>query len=184
MLRVKICGLMRAEDVAACVSAGAHALGFVTEYPVPVPWNLTEARAKELIDAVPPFVTSCMVTAGSAEKVLSLARRVRPDIVQLHGDETLEETAVIAAELKKIGILCIRALRVDKTGRLRFSISQTRGRRRGNSPKPTCPHCLWILTRRRCPAERESKPTCAFMIGCAKTRISRSLWAGGSDRTT
>ncbi|MGE4483883.1 MAG: phosphoribosylanthranilate isomerase [Oscillospiraceae bacterium] len=122
MVRVKICGLMRGEDVALCARAGAHALGFVTEYPVPVPWNLTGQRARELIETVPPFVTSCMVTAGSAEKVLLLAGRVRPDIVQLHGDETLEETVVIAAELKRIGIRCIRALRIDKSGGLRFSI--------------------------------------------------------------
>ena len=41
MTRVKICGLMSEADVEMAVSAGADSLGFVTEYPVPVPWNLS-----------------------------------------------------------------------------------------------------------------------------------------------
>ena len=57
MTRVKICGLMSAEDIRFCVTAGADAVGFVTEYPVPVPWNINRDRARELVALVPPFVT-------------------------------------------------------------------------------------------------------------------------------
>lgn len=123
LLRIKICGLTRREDIALCVEAGVHALGFVTEYPKPVPWNLSAEEAAALVAAVPPFVTSCMVAAGEPRAVLDLARRVRPTAVQLHGGETLEQTARIAAALRRIGIGCIRALRVNENGTLDFCIA-------------------------------------------------------------
>ena len=40
--KVKICGLMREEDVELCVNAGTDIIGFVVEYPVDVPWNLEQ----------------------------------------------------------------------------------------------------------------------------------------------
>ena len=49
MVRVKLCGLMSPEDVKIAEAAGADALGFVTEYPVPVPWNLDREHAASLI---------------------------------------------------------------------------------------------------------------------------------------
>ncbi|MDD2402203.1 MAG: phosphoribosylanthranilate isomerase, partial [Clostridia bacterium] len=62
MTRVKICGLMKRKDVNSCVQAGVHMVGFVVNYPVPVPWNLTMVEAKKLIYQVPPFVSTCVVT--------------------------------------------------------------------------------------------------------------------------
>lgn len=49
-LLVKICGLMREEDVDHCINSGADIVGFVVDYPVAVPWNLDIKRAGELID--------------------------------------------------------------------------------------------------------------------------------------
>lgn len=36
-VRIKICGLKRAEDVPLCHQFGVDMVGFVTEYPLPVP---------------------------------------------------------------------------------------------------------------------------------------------------
>ena len=109
---VKICGLMNAGDIRLCVENGAERIGLVTEYPLPVPWNLTAARAKELRKHIPAGYQACMVTGGSPEKIIRLAEEIRPDMVQLHYRETLEETALIAAELKKKGIGVIKTVPV------------------------------------------------------------------------
>ena len=92
MIRVKICGLTNPGDVRMCARAGADALGFVVEYPEPVPWNLSAAGARELMAAVPPFVTVCLVLGGAPEHQLALAEELHPGAVQLHGEETLEQT--------------------------------------------------------------------------------------------
>ena len=113
MTRVKICGLMTESDIALCVQAGADALGFVTEYPVPVPWNLDRKKSGELIAKVPPFVTTTAVVGGSRETILEIVDSVKPQVVQLHGDETKEDIAYICDKLSKIGVQVIKALRID-----------------------------------------------------------------------
>ena len=123
MTRVKICGLMTPGDIHLCVKAGADAVGFVTEYPVPVPWNIDRAKARELIALTPPFVTTAVVVGGSVECILQIADTVRPHIVQLHGDETVEEIGHICSALENTGIKVIKALRIDvDTGKARFAI--------------------------------------------------------------
>lgn len=122
MIRVKLCGMMSGEDVALSARLGAHALGFVVEYPSPVPWNLSARQAAELVREVPPFVTACMVAGGAPAHILRLAETVRPDVVQLHGEETLAETAFLAGELRRMGIRAIKALPTGEDGALRFEM--------------------------------------------------------------
>ena len=123
MTRVKICGLMNLEDVELCVRAGVHCIGVVVDYPVPAPWNLTPAEGRRLLDRVPPSVTSCMVTGGSAAEILATAEAVRPDIIQLHHQETLQETDYIASQLGLMGIKTVKALRIDSGGQCAFEIT-------------------------------------------------------------
>ena len=113
MVRVKICGNTSADQVAMCWASGADCVGFVVEYPTPVPWNLSREQAAELLSLVPPMVTRAVVTGGGSEAVLGIARFLLPHLVQLHTDNTLEETAMIARELVPLGIGLIRALRID-----------------------------------------------------------------------
>lgn len=122
MIRVKMCGLMNGEDVDLCIKAGVHTVGFVVEFPVPVPWNLTRFEAGKLIDRVPPCVSSCVVTGGSVESVIAVAKAARPDMVQLHYQETLEEIKELAFRLDLLGIKTIKALRIYAQGRCAFEI--------------------------------------------------------------
>lgn len=123
MTRVKICGLMNREDVDLCVQAGVHTVGFVVDFPETVPWNLTIAEARELIAKVPPFVNSCVVTGGTVEEVLAIAKAIHPNIVQLHYQETLNEAGEIAHQLNLLGIKTIKALRIDSAGKCAFEVS-------------------------------------------------------------
>jgi len=113
MVRVKICGNTDIEQVRLCVESGADCVGFVVEYPVNVPWNLSREQARGLVSLVPPMVTRAVVTGGGPEKVIALARLLLPHFVQLHTDNTFSETAAIARELASLGIGLIRALRID-----------------------------------------------------------------------
>ncbi len=123
MTRVKMCGLMSSCDVKLCVQAGVHVLGFVVEYPVKVPWNLSVAKVSELIEEVPPYVSTCVVTGGEVEKILDIVHNTKPDIVQLHYKETLEEVYSMSQKLKPYGVKVIKALRMDGSGNCDFEIS-------------------------------------------------------------
>ena len=116
---LKICGLMNREGAELCVRNHVDMLGFVTEYPADVPWNLQREETKALLESCRAagkteksggYAKTCIVTGGSTEKVLSLARELRPDAVQLHGRESLQETAETAQALKEEGILLIRSV--------------------------------------------------------------------------
>jgi phosphoribosylanthranilate isomerase len=114
---------MSETDIRLCVDAGADSLGFVTEYPIPVPWNIDRESARKLAASAPPFVTTTAVVGGSVRTILEIAERVRPHFLQLHGDETLEEIERICSALKETGIKVLKALRIDiDTGRAQFSV--------------------------------------------------------------
>jgi phosphoribosylanthranilate isomerase len=124
MIRVKICGLMNSADIDLCAGAGVDAIGFVTEYPVPVPWNLDRARARELVRSAPPFISTTAVVGGPVASILQIAETVKPNFLQLHGDETEEEIEQICRVAADQGIKVIKALRIDvDTGRARFSVT-------------------------------------------------------------
>lgn len=86
-IRVKICGITRAEDAQAAVAAGADALGFVL-YP-PSPRHVDTAVAARLMNALPPFVTPVALFVDPApEEVRALLALAPQALLQFHGDET------------------------------------------------------------------------------------------------
>ncbi len=109
-IKVKICGLTNEEDVKMCRKLGVDILGFVTEYPLPVPWNLSCDETRALLRLVQLPHLSCLVTGGSPDKVIQLAADLRPSLVQLHYQETLEETRIIAAALRELNIGVIKTV--------------------------------------------------------------------------
>jgi phosphoribosylanthranilate isomerase len=116
-----MCGMMSRRDMAAAQTAGADAIGFVTEYPVPVPWNLSREEAARLVLEAPPFLATVAVVGGTPAGMVDIAMTVRPRILQLHGDETLAEIEEVVGCLEGTGIRVIKALRVNvDTGMARF----------------------------------------------------------------
>src|SRR5574341_1207664 len=84
--RVKICGITRREDAVAAAHAGADAIGLVF-YP-PSPRFLSVERAREIRDALPPFVQSvALFVNADAAQVSQVIGRVHPALLQFHGDE-------------------------------------------------------------------------------------------------
>jgi phosphoribosylanthranilate isomerase len=87
--RIKICGITRRQDARAAAEAGADAIGLVF-YP-PSPRYLSTERAVEIRDALPPFVqTVALFVNADAAQVAQVLQRVRPAMLQFHGEETPE----------------------------------------------------------------------------------------------
>lgn len=85
--RVKICGVTRPEHARVAAQAGADAVGLVF-YP-PSPRYLSTERAVEIRDALPPFVqTVALFVNPDAAQVAQVIGRVRPAMLQFHGEET------------------------------------------------------------------------------------------------
>ena len=85
-VRVKICGITRAEDAKAAVAAGADALGFVF-YP-PSPRYVVPEVAAAIIRDLPPFVTTVgLLVDPEVEAVHTLLHSVPLSLLQFHGDE-------------------------------------------------------------------------------------------------
>lgn len=107
---LKICGLMRGQDVLLCGELGVQIAGFVVDYPKAVPWNLPEETARGLLGLVEPPIKTCVVTGGGYEKLLGLARRLRPDYLQLHYDEPLDVVKRLALALTDQNTRIIKTL--------------------------------------------------------------------------
>lgn len=86
LTRIKICGITNVNDARTAVEAGTDALGFV--FFGDSPRNIELNQAAEIIDELPPFVTSVgvFVNAGE-EEIMRIVNICRLDLVQLHGDE-------------------------------------------------------------------------------------------------
>jgi phosphoribosylanthranilate isomerase len=104
--RVKICGITRTGDAADAARAGADAIGLVF-YP-PSPRFLSTERAREIRDALPPFVQAVALFVNpDAAQVAQVIGRVHPSMLQFHGEETPEFCA-------QFGVPFVKACRVKK----------------------------------------------------------------------
>jgi phosphoribosylanthranilate isomerase len=106
MTRVKICGITNLEDVRAACEAGADAIGL--NFYSRSPRALSVEKAVELRAVIPTSVQvyGVFVNADAAE-IMEVARTVRLDALQLHGDEspaTVAKLVVIAPVFKALRV--------------------------------------------------------------------------------
>lgn len=88
--RIKICGISRPEDAAFAAQLGVDAIGLVF-YP-PSPRNITIDKAREVVEALPPFVTVVgLFVDPDADQVRRVMEAVPIDVLQFHGKETPEQ---------------------------------------------------------------------------------------------
>lgn len=84
--RIKFCGMTRAGDVRLASELGVDAVGFVFARQSRRRIEPEEARAMR--SALAPFVDSVALFMDNAqEEVREIVRRVRPSLLQFHGDE-------------------------------------------------------------------------------------------------
>jgi phosphoribosylanthranilate isomerase len=93
--RIKICGITRVEDALAAAHSGADAIGLV--FHERSPRHVSIAQAKQLADALPPFVFAVgLFVNAEAAFVHAVLASVPLDILQFHGDEPAEFCAQFA----------------------------------------------------------------------------------------
>jgi phosphoribosylanthranilate isomerase len=113
-VRVKICGLRNAQDVAAATQAGARYLGFVF-FPKS-PRHVEIAQARNLAIEVPPGVAKVALVVNATDAELdAICAAVPLDMMQLHGSESPARVAEIRA---RFGLPVMKAVGVAETGDL------------------------------------------------------------------
>jgi phosphoribosylanthranilate isomerase len=105
-VRVKICGVTRAEDALAAVRLGADALGF--NFWPGSKRHITPAAARGIIARLPPFVTPVGVFVNQLEgEMRAIAAESGIQVFQLHGDEPPELCA-------RLNLPVVKAIPVDQ----------------------------------------------------------------------
>lgn len=129
MMKIKICGLTRPEDIAAVNEYRPDYIGFVF---APSRRNVSEMRAAGLKKLLSPEIMAVGVFVNSPiEDIVRIASRGIIDAVQLHGDMDDFETARYAENLKKAlaatglaaSVPLIRAVRVKDRDDIQRAVS-------------------------------------------------------------
>ena len=109
MVQAKICGLTTPEAVAAALEGGAAYLGFMCF--APSPRDIAPEAAARLTGPVRGRARIVAVTVDPDDALLDrLSATLRPDLIQLHGRETPERAAAVAA---RTGAEVIKAVPVS-----------------------------------------------------------------------
>lgn len=89
---IKACGLSSSETIAAAAQAGATHVGLV--HFAPSPRHVDLADAAKLRAAVPQGVKAVVLLVDpDADLLAAVIAQVKPDVIQLHGKETPEQSA-------------------------------------------------------------------------------------------
>lgn len=106
--RIKICGLRTAEAMSAALDAGADDVGLVLFPPSPRNVSLDEARALAAAARGRARIVVLVVDAGD-ELLEEIVAALRPDLLQLHGDETPDRVRAIR---ERFGVAVMKAIKV------------------------------------------------------------------------
>ncbi|MFO7578231.1 MAG: phosphoribosylanthranilate isomerase [Pelovirga sp.] len=111
--RIKICGITSLADALAAVAAGADALGFVF-YPQSPRYVAPDTVAR-IVAQLPPFVSTVgLFVNASSVKIHQTMVQTGLQLVQLHGDEAIEDCCISTYPV-------IKALRVRDAASFRHA---------------------------------------------------------------
>jgi phosphoribosylanthranilate isomerase len=97
---VKICGVTTVDDALLAAGLGADAIGMIFASSAR---RVAEGNARDIVRRVPPEVLSVGVFRNERrERVVELANRIGLRAVQLHGDETAEDTRWIGERVPAV----------------------------------------------------------------------------------
>jgi len=103
MVKVKICGITNVDDALEASELGADALGFV--FYRESPRYVSPDQAKEIIQRLPPFITTVGVFVDMPPiEVEEIMRHVSLDMTQLHGHESPDAYALGRKVIKAIRV--------------------------------------------------------------------------------
>lgn len=104
-MRLKICGITTSDDAFLAIANGADALGFLIGLMYPSDDETTCEAAAEIVAALPPFVSTVLVTHQiDPEWVVNTSRALHCTTVQLHGEFPLQRIPDLRAALPYLKI--------------------------------------------------------------------------------
>ncbi len=110
-VRVQIAGVSGLDEALTLERAGVDALGFTVRLPTGVHDELTEAKARAIIAALPPFITSVAITyVDGAREAIDLCRYLGVGALQLHGPFPVRDLVLLRAALPHLKV--VRAVHV------------------------------------------------------------------------
>jgi len=116
---IKICGLKTPEAVAAALAGGASHVGFIF-FPKS-PRNIALAEAARLRQAATGRARAVAVTVDADDASLdAIVTAMRPDMLQLHGDESPARVAAVKA---RHGLPVMKALSISSAADLERAAS-------------------------------------------------------------
>lgn len=122
MTEAKICGIKSSEALEAAIAGGARFVGLVLYEKSPR--NMPIETAAALADlARGRVLTVVLLVDPTDERVRQVAREVRPDFLQLHGQETPERVAEVRA---LAGVAIIKAVGVRTEGDVKGALGYYR----------------------------------------------------------
>lgn len=108
---IKICGLSTPESVHAALAGGASHVGFI--FFAKSPRNVTPGQAADLAEIARGRARIVAVTVDAGDAVLDgIVRTVRPDILQLHGDESPRRVQAVKA---RYGLPVMKAISIRQS---------------------------------------------------------------------
>ena len=109
MTRIKVCGITNEADAMKAARVGAWAIGFI--FYKKSPRFIAPAKAKKIIDALPPFVTPVGVFVNHNQGAMrDIIAHCGLRAVQLHGDEDHH----YCHRLRRYQVKVIKAFRVGE----------------------------------------------------------------------
>ena len=108
MVLIKICGLSTPDTLDAALDAGADMVGFV--FFAPSPRSLSPGAARALAERVERRAKKVALTVDADDTLLdAIVTALAPDMLQLHGTETVDRVAAIRSRfglpvMKAIGV--------------------------------------------------------------------------------
>ncbi len=89
MIKIKICGITNVEDAIYC-SKYSDLIGVIVDVPVDTPRKIDRKKAKEIFSKTLFVEKVVVLMPKSVEEVVEIDRYLKPDYIQLHGNETIE----------------------------------------------------------------------------------------------
>ena len=113
---VKICGLTTVENATMVVDAGATAIGLVLDESRR---QVSPLTARQIADEVRGRAdVYCVFRGSDLSRIRQVIAEVRPDVVQLHGAESLEDVTVLISE----GVTVVKALEASSPHAVDFDV--------------------------------------------------------------
>lgn len=120
-VKVKICGVTDPHAIEASLNNDVDFLGFV--FYEPSPRNISLEQAHQLASAIPDSVKkTALVVDPKNEQLEQILSRFNPDIIQLHGNETIDRTLEIRNNFSNFNFKVMKAKRIASKKDLENSI--------------------------------------------------------------